>query len=198
MNCANVKKLIARLVDGDIAPADRALVDEHVGGCADCARRLEETRDVAAALRTAAAAERMPAEFWERFSRSVVERAAGGEVVTPIRRRPSLRPVFAAAAVVALALLAGVYFLRVDRAPGAGGGVAVYSAMFDDSILRIAPSAQSGASEAGIAESSYDENLVPGSPFDSEGALIQESPAELLSDMTDDEVVALAQALGET
>lgn len=47
MNCAEIESLICEYVDGTLAPAPRAAVEEHLRDCANCA---EMARDAAAAV----------------------------------------------------------------------------------------------------------------------------------------------------
>jgi anti-sigma factor RsiW len=63
-------------VTGALAPAERAQVDAHLGGCVDCRRAVEESRAVLDALATSVA--EPPALDWGRYRadlRARVERA---------------------------------------------------------------------------------------------------------------------------
>ncbi|MBI5367760.1 MAG: zf-HC2 domain-containing protein, partial [Planctomycetes bacterium] len=41
MACSDLGHLLSKLVDGELAPAERARVEEHLAGCAPCRAELE-------------------------------------------------------------------------------------------------------------------------------------------------------------
>ena len=115
MDCRETQRMLSAYHDGELSPAERAGVEEHLRGCAGCSGLL-------AALSGIDSKVEVPdpgPEYWERFNRRVVERAAkddGGkkQAARPtqgwVRRRlPYFVPVAAAAALaVAIVRHAGL------------------------------------------------------------------------------------------
>ena len=65
MKCDDVRDLLDEYVDGELAPADRASVEEHLAGCEACRTECEELRKTAELVRSmprAAAPEGLVAE----------------------------------------------------------------------------------------------------------------------------------------
>jgi anti-sigma factor RsiW len=52
LSCSAVLALLSDYVDGDLAPRDRARVEEHLRGCDGCARFGGEFRSVVRSLRS--------------------------------------------------------------------------------------------------------------------------------------------------
>ncbi|MGE5625769.1 MAG: anti-sigma factor family protein [Bacillota bacterium] len=52
MNCKDLEGLLDPYLDGELDPAQRSLVDQHLEGCADCPRRLEGLRALHQALQS--------------------------------------------------------------------------------------------------------------------------------------------------
>src|SRR5258706_10211500 len=63
-----VERDLSAYLDGELAPAERALVDTHLAGCRPCAGRLSELRATASLIRALPSA---------RPSRSLVPRVGG-------------------------------------------------------------------------------------------------------------------------
>lgn len=110
MDCRETRRMLSAYHDGELSPAERAGVEEHLRGCAGCSGLL-------AALSGFDSKVEVPdpgPEYWERFNRRVVERAAkddGGKKQTArpkqgwVRRQlPYFVPV-AAAAALAVAII---------------------------------------------------------------------------------------------
>jgi len=92
MNCLEIKGMISRYVDDDLAPDERSAFTLHIRDCSDCRKELEETESVhalfASAERFAAPhgfttrvmanlEDREPSRFWNflTFHRSLVRAA---------------------------------------------------------------------------------------------------------------------------
>jgi anti-sigma factor RsiW len=111
-------------LDGELAADERRAVDEHLTGCADCARTLDELRrviDRAGTLRP-----RPPAvDLWG----GVADRlAAGARIGAPDSKRISFTlPQLAAAAVLVAAVSGAAAFVggRVERSRNSERGAAV-------------------------------------------------------------------------
>jgi hypothetical protein len=124
MDCGKIREMLAAFHDGELAPEDRARVEEHLRGCAGCAALLERLARIDAGV---GVPEPGP-EYWERFNRRVMERldraegTEGGEraaapagVTRPVRGRAWRRlPYFLPAAAAAALLFAVVRQAGVD------------------------------------------------------------------------------------
>lgn len=105
MDCVKTRTMLSAYHDGELAPADRERVDEHLRGCGECSAVLARLAEVDANV---GVPEPGP-EYWERFNRRVMERvegeAAPAAVLRPKhgwarRRLPYFVPVAAAAALL--------------------------------------------------------------------------------------------------
>ncbi len=109
MDCGKTRELLAAYHDGELAPADRARVEEHLRGCGECSAALARLAEIDAGV---GVPDPGP-EYWERFNRRVMERVAAeraeGESVPAkaprpergwARRLPYFIPVAAAAALL--------------------------------------------------------------------------------------------------
>ena len=65
MTCAEARALFSALVDDELSPAERAAVDAHLGGCAECRRELARFSSTVSMVR-ALPAERAPVGFVDR------------------------------------------------------------------------------------------------------------------------------------
>jgi hypothetical protein len=72
MDCGKARELLSAYHDGELAPADRARVEEHLRDCAECAAALARLAEVDAGV---GVPDPGP-EYWERFNRRVMERLA--------------------------------------------------------------------------------------------------------------------------
>ena len=105
MDCAEVREEFSALLDGELTPEARAVIEAHLSECAECLRELERFKRVDAAYR-ALPQRRAPADFEQR-----VADALRPQVIR--LRRPALRhrrvwPLLAAAAMV-LVMLGGAF-----------------------------------------------------------------------------------------
>jgi hypothetical protein len=111
-------------IDGELAPAERAAIEDHLPGCDDCRAVLEDLR------RLVEAARRLPdappdRELWD----GIAQRVASGAVVAAFEPRARRRFSFTAPQLVAaglmLMLLSGaVVYLARPQGPPAGSSVA--------------------------------------------------------------------------
>jgi anti-sigma factor RsiW len=106
MDCREIRANLAAYHDGELAPADRARVEAHLGGCGECAAILARL----AAIDADVDVPDPGPGYWERFNRRVMDRlekdaAVPGAVLRPKRgwaRRqlPYFIPAVAAAALL--------------------------------------------------------------------------------------------------
>jgi anti-sigma factor RsiW len=111
MSCDRIQDLLAPYADSDLAADDKVLVESHCRTCADCAGLLAALKEADEALAGFPEIEPSPA-LLDRLYRLPVER----KVSRPRFRfflRPSLQPVFAAAAV--FMTLVSLYFINPNR-----------------------------------------------------------------------------------
>jgi hypothetical protein len=105
MDCVETRTMLSSYHDGELAPADRARVDEHLRGCVECSAVLSRLAEIDA---HAGVPEPGP-EYWERFNRRVMERLGGAPAPAKAlrpkrgwarRRLPYFIPAAAAAALL--------------------------------------------------------------------------------------------------
>jgi hypothetical protein len=109
MNCRETQTMLSAFHDGELPPADRARVEEHLRGCPECVALLA---DLARVDHAAGVPDPGPA-YWDRFNARVmdrVEREADGPGVTVLRpkggwMRQQLRYLVPAAAAAALVVI---------------------------------------------------------------------------------------------
>jgi len=106
MDCVETRTMLPAYHDGELAPADRARVDEHLRGCGECSAVLSLLAEIDA---HAGVPDPGP-EYWERFNRRVMERVEGApapaKVLRPKRGWARRRlPYFIPAAAAALLLV---------------------------------------------------------------------------------------------
>ncbi len=103
MNCDSVRELIDAHALGATEPAERAAIDEHIGGCRDCARSFDEAVAVAGALALAVPLRAPPAELRARVIAAAAASPAGADgpqaaparmssVATQTRRSGAISP----------------------------------------------------------------------------------------------------------
>jgi hypothetical protein len=117
MECRETQTLLTAFHDGELPTAERARVEEHLGGCPECAALLA---DLARVDRAAGVPDPGPA-YWDRFNARVmdrVEREADGPGVRVLRpkggwMREQLRYLVPAAAAAALVVVI-VYYGGMD------------------------------------------------------------------------------------
>lgn len=106
---------LSAYLDGDLAAGERALLERHLAGCAQCRDELaglERVRAWLAADTVAAADEPSPSEL------AAIQARIAGEVV-PLRPRPVSWRWVIPAGIAAAAVVAGVMATRPDAAPRA-------------------------------------------------------------------------------
>lgn len=115
-------------LDGELPDEERYAVESHLAGCADCAAVLADLRQVVARAQDAGNAARPPeADLWAGIAARIDNRRAPAGVVHPVKpfgaaresRRISFTlPQLAAAAVVLMAISAGVAWQTAQREVG--------------------------------------------------------------------------------
>jgi anti-sigma factor RsiW len=112
MSCPEIAARLSELLDGDLPRDERAAVEAHLEGCADCRELLAGLRRVREAAR-ALPKLTAPESLWQRVRADFAAetgRAPEAKVLAfPWRRFGSVRALAAAAAIV-LAASAGVYW----------------------------------------------------------------------------------------
>ena len=118
MNCERILEFIPKVLDREALDWERAAVDEHVAGCAECAAVKRELTEIGALVRApvrAAVAEADFSSLWSNIDRGLdrVERearASGGRRMAPVLFGRALGARLASAAafaaIVGAALLA--------------------------------------------------------------------------------------------
>jgi len=121
VNCREFTEVAAAWLDGEAPPEKRAAIGEHLAGCDECARLLEDLAAVDRAVKEQPAAERAESD-WEDFNRKLMVRIAmdGRAKRAPGAKRSSrvLRwSARLAAAAAALVVAGWVGFSLKDKAP---------------------------------------------------------------------------------
>jgi hypothetical protein len=114
MDCSRIEELIPLYVEGDLAPEHQSSMSSHLKGCGRCAGLAREYTESQRWLRSAA-----PPEFDEAFFgglrasvlAEIESRGARPSWLQLLAARWSLRPAFAAAAVLVLLGLVAFYLL---------------------------------------------------------------------------------------
>jgi anti-sigma factor RsiW len=138
-------------LDGDLGPADRQRLEEHLGSCPECRIVVEDLRRVVA--RAQALQDREPAgDLWPAIA-DRIGAAAPAVVDLAARLRRSRRftlslPQLAAAAVVVVLLAGGAVMLMVSRGS--------HRSPRATSAAPSAPAGAVGISPAVMAEGTYD------------------------------------------
>lgn len=73
MDCGKTREMLAACHDGELSPADRARVEEHLRGCVECRAALARLAEIDAGVDVPDPGP----EYWERFNRRVMERVEG-------------------------------------------------------------------------------------------------------------------------
>jgi len=111
MECAAVREEFSALIDGELAPEQRAAVEAHLSQCSGCLRELERIKRIDVLYR-GLAPQTAPICFEEGVNRAVL--AASGTGRRPrMRLWPRFLPVLAAAALLLVVL--GATVLRTGR-----------------------------------------------------------------------------------
>lgn len=128
MSCRTIEDLLSEALDGELSESASTEVALHLEACADCRRVLAELR----AIREAAAL--LPREIepgrnlWPRVAARIKSPSLPAE---PVRRgwRSPGRAWLAAAALIVLTVLAGLWARSRQMAPAEGSGTAVFAEM---------------------------------------------------------------------
>ena len=111
ISCDQALELISESLDGPLSPVDRAALDEHLAGCADCRALLADFQEMERTLPT------LNAPVPPDFTRSVMDRVRAEKVVDLSAVRAARRPwkQWAATAAVFAVVLLGVSTLGLDQ-----------------------------------------------------------------------------------
>jgi anti-sigma factor RsiW len=107
MTCEEVKPLLNARMDGELDPAQQAILDSHLTGCPSCARDLELLHDIRTAIREGVPYHSAPAALRDQVRFAL----RGAEYVDRATRRRSWRAWGSIAAAAALCVLGSVWFL---------------------------------------------------------------------------------------
>jgi len=118
MNCRSVQRQLSAERDGALAINERAALDSHLAGCADCRRFQSTMKDAAEAWRTTTAQVRMPdAELaWQAVRREIRSSSTASGRAAPWFSRWAL-PIGAAAALAVVAVIVGPQWKQAPVAP---------------------------------------------------------------------------------
>ena len=109
MNCKELEALLDPYLDGELDAAQRSLVDQHLPGCPDCRRRLEELKVLHQSLQNPELRYRASDTLKARLSK---ELAAADARASRLRWR---RSGVAAAAAAVIALAAGLAWVFIPH-----------------------------------------------------------------------------------
>lgn len=111
ISCDQALELISESLDGPLSPEDRAALDEHLAGCADCRALLADFQEMERAMPT------LNAPVPPDFTQSVMDRVRAEKVVDLSAVRAARRPwkQWAASAAVFAVVLLGVGTLGLDQ-----------------------------------------------------------------------------------
>ncbi len=97
MNCRDLEELLSAYADGELSRTQREFIEEHLSGCASCRETLAEFEMVGRQLSSLRETPASPD-----ISKSTLSKIKSSDVHTPKYRWRWLRPVTAAAAIVAV------------------------------------------------------------------------------------------------
>lgn len=146
ISCDQALELISESLDGPLSPEDRAALDEHLAGCADCRALLADFQEMERTLPT------LNAPVPPDFTQSVMDRVREEKVVDLSAVRAARRPwkQWAATAAVFAVVLLGVGTLGLDQlAVRFGSGTSTASAPENSAAL----SGGAGNADAALPES---------------------------------------------
>lgn len=109
MNCDDARELCSALVDEALTPTERAALDAHLAGCADCRRELERLRATVSLLR-AAPPLRAPAGFVDRVLEAARPTPWYRRVASRLFRPLSVKLPVQAAALILISVVAVYVF----------------------------------------------------------------------------------------
>lgn len=78
MNCGKAGTRLGRYLDGELPPAEKSAIAEHLAQCGLCAGRLQELRGIDILLRSAA-----PPLVPSRLAQGILQRARAEEISQP-------------------------------------------------------------------------------------------------------------------
>jgi hypothetical protein len=116
MDCIDFAEAISALADGTLDPADRPRIEAHIEVCADCRRLLDDLR----ALRreaTALPGEPLPASLWPRVAARLRDQGVRGADTAMGRGRTAYWHWAAVAALLLIAVGAGLLVTWSRRPP---------------------------------------------------------------------------------
>ena len=145
ISCDQALELISESLDGPLSPEDRAALDEHLAGCADCRALLADFQEMERTLPT------LNAPVPPDFTQSVMDRVREEKVVDLSAVRAARRPwkQWAATAAVFAVVLLGVGTLGLDQlAVRFGSGTSTASAPENSAAL----SGGAGNADAALPE----------------------------------------------
>lgn len=128
MNTTHWTERLSEYLDGDLSTAERETCEQHLAGCAECARMLEELKAVAAAARALPAVP-PPAGLWDAIEEKLETPVLAMRPRAEIRDRLARRWTFSGAqllgvAACLVAVTAGAVWLAIHGGrtgtPGAG------------------------------------------------------------------------------
>lgn len=164
MNTTHWTERLSEYLDGDLSTAERDTCEQHLAGCAECARVLEELKAVAAAARALPAAP-PPAGLWDAIEERLETPVLAMRPRAEIRDRLQRRWTFSAGqllgvAACLVAVTAGAMWLAVHglRTGTPGGGTAGPVAAVP---RETTPSATSGGGDSAVAPSTEASPVAP-------------------------------------
>ena len=111
MACERIEGLLTAYLDGDLSAGEKALVDEHVRICADCASLLSYMRATAESL--SAFPEIEPSLSLREKLYAIPARKKKFRLALDFMLKPSLQPIFAAATV--FLIIFSFYMFNPDK-----------------------------------------------------------------------------------
>jgi outer membrane biosynthesis protein TonB len=109
MNCRKCRAELERLLDSELVPGERAMVEQHLAACAECRQKLSELQALNSVLKARSAVEPEPdylAGFNDRFWHEVKRRRRMQSVEPERRFLPAFWTRIGSVAAVALLLIA--------------------------------------------------------------------------------------------
>ena len=159
-NCTEVRDDFSALLDNELSPEDSEAIELHLSDCSDCLRALEAMKQVVD-LYNDLPAQSAPDNFTEGIHQALDEDAIAFSRSERSSQRVSYRPVFLAAAT--LALMAGVSFIAMQ---GLNGNDTQYAEAPEASMDTAA--LQEVASEESLADATQQEEAYWGNEIKEE------------------------------
>lgn len=86
MSCEENREMISSLIDAELSPAEKAMLEEHLGGCAKCRSCEEWLRCVKEAINQSAKTLPIPGSLRDKISASIPDMPPRKEPVRWWRR----------------------------------------------------------------------------------------------------------------